>query len=236
MTEARGSQFCSGKIQRRTAGNRAAVDRSGRRAVGSGGRGRVRQRPASVDRPIIAGRSIIRWCWGTSFPARFPNWASASPAGRWATASSAKRRPYRSRQPHDARRAVQSRSLATGFGYGVDGAMTRFVRVPARLLHRVPTNLPWEVAALTEPCCVAYNAVVNHSTIQPGDRVVVLRPWADRTAMRRHGPDARGHGRCGGTGPGCGPFGDRQTLWLHPDGRRPRRVVTARAMGWGWTA
>src|SRR6202035_4778109 len=26
-----------------------------------------------------------------------------------------------------------------GFGYGVDGAMTRFVKVPARCLHHIPT-------------------------------------------------------------------------------------------------
>ncbi len=63
-----------------------------------------------------------------------------------------------------------------GFGYGVDGAMTRFVRVPARCLHRVPAGLAMEQAALTEPCCVAYNAVMNHSRIRPGDRVVVLGP------------------------------------------------------------
>jgi alcohol dehydrogenase/L-iditol 2-dehydrogenase len=63
-----------------------------------------------------------------------------------------------------------------GFGYGVDGAMTRFVRVPARCLHRVPENLTFEVAALTEPCCVAYNAVVNNSPIKPGDRVIVFGP------------------------------------------------------------
>jgi L-iditol 2-dehydrogenase len=63
-----------------------------------------------------------------------------------------------------------------GFGYGVDGAMTSFVKVPARCLHRVPAGLPWEKAALTEPCCVAYNAVVNHARVAPGDRVVVLGP------------------------------------------------------------
>lgn len=63
-----------------------------------------------------------------------------------------------------------------GFGYGVDGAMTRFVRVPARCLHRVPEQLPLERACLTEPCCVAYNAVVNNSRIQPGDRVLVIGP------------------------------------------------------------
>lgn len=63
-----------------------------------------------------------------------------------------------------------------GFGYGVNGAMTRYVRVPSRCLHRVPANLEMELAALTEPCCVAYNAVVNNSRIRPGDRVVVLGP------------------------------------------------------------
>lgn len=63
-----------------------------------------------------------------------------------------------------------------GFGYGVDGAMTRFVRVPSRCLHRVPAGLAMEHAALTEPCCVAYNAVINNAKILPGDRVIVLGP------------------------------------------------------------
>ncbi|SIN96707.1 zinc-binding dehydrogenase [Algoriphagus halophilus] len=63
-----------------------------------------------------------------------------------------------------------------GFGYGVNGAMTRFVRVPARCLHTVPENLSFEEACLTEPCCVAYNAVVGNSSIKPGDRVIVIGP------------------------------------------------------------
>lgn len=63
-----------------------------------------------------------------------------------------------------------------GFGYGVNGAMTQFVRVPARCLHHVPDSLPLEKAALTEPCCVAYNAVVMNGEIQPGDRIVVFGP------------------------------------------------------------
>jgi L-iditol 2-dehydrogenase len=61
-----------------------------------------------------------------------------------------------------------------GFGYGVDGAMTRFVRVPARCLHKIPDQLPFEQACLTEPCCVAYNAVVNNSPVTPGDKLIVL--------------------------------------------------------------
>ncbi len=63
-----------------------------------------------------------------------------------------------------------------GFGYGVNGAMTRYVKVPSRCLHKVPDSLPFEQACLTEPCSVAYNAVVVNSRILPGDRVVVLGP------------------------------------------------------------
>ena len=63
-----------------------------------------------------------------------------------------------------------------GFGYGVNGAMTKFVRVPSRCLHRVPDHVPFEQACLTEPCCVAFNSVVQNSHIIPGDRVLVLGP------------------------------------------------------------
>lgn len=63
-----------------------------------------------------------------------------------------------------------------GYGAVVDGAMTRYVRVPTRILHRMPDRLSFEVAALTEPCCVAYNAAVMNARICPGDRVLVLGP------------------------------------------------------------
>ena len=63
-----------------------------------------------------------------------------------------------------------------GFGYGVDGAMAEQVLVPARCLHRVPAGLDFVRAALTEPCCVAYNAVVANGAVRPGDRVLVYGP------------------------------------------------------------
>jgi alcohol dehydrogenase/L-iditol 2-dehydrogenase len=63
-----------------------------------------------------------------------------------------------------------------GFGYGVNGAMTRYVSVPARCLHPVPDGLSFEQACLTEPCSVAYNAIAINSQIRPGDRVIVLGP------------------------------------------------------------
>ncbi len=63
-----------------------------------------------------------------------------------------------------------------GFGYGVDGAMAPYVRVPERCLHRIPPGLSFERAALTEPCSVAYHATCVQSLIQPGDHVLVLGP------------------------------------------------------------
>jgi L-iditol 2-dehydrogenase len=63
-----------------------------------------------------------------------------------------------------------------GFGYGIDGAMASYVRVPARCLHRIPDSLPFELACLTEPHAVAFNAMCVNSSIRPGDLVVVLGP------------------------------------------------------------
>lgn len=63
-----------------------------------------------------------------------------------------------------------------GFGYGVDGAMADYVRAPAIRLHHVPDSVPMEDAAMTEPACVAANAVIELSHVQPGDLVVVIGP------------------------------------------------------------
>jgi alcohol dehydrogenase/L-iditol 2-dehydrogenase len=63
-----------------------------------------------------------------------------------------------------------------GFGYGVDGAMTRYVKVPGRCLHHIPQQLGFSRACLTEPTAVAYNAMCVNSTIRPGDFVVVIGP------------------------------------------------------------
>ena len=63
-----------------------------------------------------------------------------------------------------------------GFGYGVNGAMTRYAKVPQRCLHHIPDQLPFEQAALTEPCCVAYNAMCVNSHIRPGDSVAIIGP------------------------------------------------------------
>jgi alcohol dehydrogenase/L-iditol 2-dehydrogenase len=63
-----------------------------------------------------------------------------------------------------------------GFGYGIDGGMARWVRVPARCLHRIPDALPFDLACLAEPHAVAYQAMCVNSVIRPGELVVVLGP------------------------------------------------------------
>jgi alcohol dehydrogenase/L-iditol 2-dehydrogenase len=64
----------------------------------------------------------------------------------------------------------------SGFGSGTHGAMANYVCVPARCLHYIPDALPFQHAALTEPCCVAYNTVAVKSHIRPGDTVLVIGP------------------------------------------------------------
>jgi L-iditol 2-dehydrogenase len=63
-----------------------------------------------------------------------------------------------------------------GFGYGIDGAMAQWVRVPARCLHSIPDSLPFDLACLAEPHAVAYQAMCVNVTVRPGELVVVLGP------------------------------------------------------------
>ena len=63
-----------------------------------------------------------------------------------------------------------------GFGYGVNGAMTRYVKVPQRLLHKIPDNVSFDHASMTEPCSVAYSATIAPGHVRPGDRIVILGP------------------------------------------------------------
>jgi alcohol dehydrogenase/L-iditol 2-dehydrogenase len=63
-----------------------------------------------------------------------------------------------------------------GFGALIDGAFTRFVAVRPQILHRVPENVPDEHAALAEPICVAFNALVEKSAVDPGDLIVIQGP------------------------------------------------------------
>src|SRR5262249_19710723 len=97
---------------------------------------------------------------------------------------------------------------------GPDGAFTEEVLVgdvQSDTLIPIPDDLPYEVAALTEPLAVALHGV-NRMQVKPGDKVVVF---------------------------GCGPIGLGMVLWLVDRGVKdvvavdlaPERLERAQALG-----
>ena len=67
-------------------------------------------------------------------------------------------------------------SQRKGFGYGVDGAFTRFVRVRKGIVHKLPEEIPLREAAVLEPLSVVVNALTRNSRIGEGESVMVLGP------------------------------------------------------------
>jgi L-iditol 2-dehydrogenase len=63
-----------------------------------------------------------------------------------------------------------------GYGYGVNGAFTDFVKVRQGILHQLPENISFEEGAMTEPLCVAYNAVSKNTDLHPSDSVAIIGP------------------------------------------------------------
>jgi L-iditol 2-dehydrogenase len=61
-------------------------------------------------------------------------------------------------------------------GIGINGAMAKFVAMPARLLHRIPDNVSYDAAAVTEPTAVCLHGIIERTRINAGDNVVVLGP------------------------------------------------------------
>ena len=60
-----------------------------------------------------------------------------------------------------------------GYGNLIDGAMTRYVAVRPTILHHIPRSVSFTHAALTEPACVATQALTVNARIKPGDTVVI---------------------------------------------------------------
>lgn len=68
-----------------------------------------------------------------------------------------------------------------GIGYGMDGGFTNYVRVPGQImkiypncLMHIPKCMSFEEAAILDPCCNAYMAVVQESHLMPGEFVAVF--------------------------------------------------------------
>ena len=63
-----------------------------------------------------------------------------------------------------------------GLGYGMDGGFTKYVKIFGETLKtfpqslmRIPEGISFEEAAILDPCCNGYMAVVQESRIMPGD-------------------------------------------------------------------
>ena len=61
-------------------------------------------------------------------------------------------------------------------GWGIHGAFTKFLKMPERLLHRIPDSMGFDVAAVVEPTANAVHDVIERARVEAGDFVVVLGP------------------------------------------------------------
>jgi L-iditol 2-dehydrogenase len=71
---------------------------------------------------------------------------------------------------------IQICPLKRSPGWGIDGAFTRYLKMPERLLHRIPDTMSYDVAAVVEPTANTVHDVVERAKVTAGDFVVVLGP------------------------------------------------------------
>src|SRR4030042_1078768 len=62
------------------------------------------------------------------------------------------------------------------YGIGVNGAYAKYVVGPARLLHRLPENIPFEVGAVIEPMAICVTSIIERCQLQAGERVAITGP------------------------------------------------------------
>jgi L-iditol 2-dehydrogenase len=58
-------------------------------------------------------------------------------------------------------------------GWGIDGAFTDYLVMPASLLHEIPPGVPDVVAAIAEPMAIVIHQVLERGRVEMGDFVVV---------------------------------------------------------------
>jgi L-iditol 2-dehydrogenase len=61
-------------------------------------------------------------------------------------------------------------------GWGINGAFAQFLKMPERLLHRIPDDMSYETAAVVEPTANAVHDVIERTGVLAGDFVTVLGP------------------------------------------------------------
>ena len=116
-----------------------------------------------------------------------------------------------------------------GYGALADGAFTRYVAARPQILHHIPDNVPFEHAALTEPICVAYNALVEKTRSSPATwwssrgRADRHHGAADRAPPRRRYARRAGHRRR--QAPAGSGGGTRRPLYGQYPARGPAAVA-----------
>ena len=71
---------------------------------------------------------------------------------------------------------IQICNLKRSPGWGIDGAFTKYLKMPERLLHRIPDSMSYDLATLVEPAANTVHDVVERARVEAGDFVVVLGP------------------------------------------------------------
>jgi 2-desacetyl-2-hydroxyethyl bacteriochlorophyllide A dehydrogenase len=66
--------------------------------------------------------------------------------------------------------------LRKGFGYGLDGAFTKYVRVREPIIHKLTDKIDLDEAAALEPLAVAVNALTRNARIFVEDSVLIIGP------------------------------------------------------------
>jgi len=62
------------------------------------------------------------------------------------------------------------------YGIGINGAYTKYVAGPARLLHRLPDNVSFEAGAVIEPTAICVTSILERSQLRAGESVVITGP------------------------------------------------------------
>ncbi len=62
------------------------------------------------------------------------------------------------------------------FGIGINGAFAKYVAGPAKLLHRLPDHIPFEVGAIMEPIAVCFTAIIERCSLRAGESAVITGP------------------------------------------------------------
>jgi len=61
-------------------------------------------------------------------------------------------------------------------GWGIDGAMTKYICYPERLLHRIPDTMTFDQAAMVEPTGNVVFDIIERAKISAGEFAVVIGP------------------------------------------------------------